>query len=94
MKLEIPLSLDDLPLSPEAVRVYVAIVRSIAEYQEFPTIERITSRCFGKRYALGKTHTNLALTELVKWNLVKGEPGNYQVTQPEEWKVPGVWYEA
>lgn len=89
MKLEIPCLMDDLPLSPEAVRVYVAIARSVAEYQEFPTIERITARCFGKRYALGRTHTTLALTELLKWNLVKGEPGSYQITQPEEWKVPG-----
>lgn len=90
MKIEIPLSLDDLPLSPEAIRVYFAIARSVAEYQEFPSIERITARCFGKKYALGKTHTNLALTELLKWNLIKGEPGNvYVITQPEEWKVPG-----
>ena len=89
MKLEIPCLMDDLPLSPEAVRVYFAIARSVAEYQEFPSVERITARCFGKRYALGKTHTNLALTELVKWNLVKGEPGSYAITQPEEWKVSG-----
>lgn len=89
MKIEIPLALDDLPLSPEAFRVYFAIARSVTEYQEFPTIKRITARCFGKKYALGRTHTTLALTELIKWNLVKGEPGSYQITQPEEWKVPG-----
>lgn len=89
MKIEIPCLMDDLPLSPEAFRVYFAIARSVAEYQEFPSVERITARCFGKRYALGRTHTNLALTELVKWNLVKGEPGSYTLTQPEEWKVPG-----
>lgn len=89
MKIEIPCSMDDLPLSPEAFRVYFNVACHVAEYQEFPSIERITARCFGKKYALGKTHTNLALTELVKWNLVKGEPGSYQITQPEEWKVPG-----
>ena len=89
MKIEIPLALDDLPLSPEAFRVYFAIARSMAEFEEFPSIESITARCFGKKYALGRTHTTLALTELIKWNLIKGEPGSYQITQPEEWKVPG-----
>ena len=88
-KFEIPEAIDDMPISPEAFRVYVAITRSVAEYQEFPSVERITARCFGKKYALGKTHTNLALTELIKWNLIKGESGNYQITQPDEWKVPG-----
>ena len=86
--LEIPPQIDDLPISPEAVRVYVAIARNIAEHQQFPSVQQITSRCFGKKYALGRTHTTLALTELVKWNLVKGEPGSYQITQPEEWVFP------
>jgi len=89
MKIEIPLFLDDIPLSPEAFRVYFSVACHIAEYGEFPSVERITARCFGKKYALGRTHTTLALTELVKWNLVKGEPGSYTLTQPEEWKVPG-----
>ena len=88
-KFEIPEAIDDMPISPEAFRVYVAIARSVAEYQEFPSIERITARCFNKKYALGKTHTNFALTELAKWNLIKGESGNYEITQPDEWKVPG-----
>ena len=88
MKVEIPLQLDDMPISPEAFRVYFAIACHVQQYEEFPSIERITSRCFGKKYALGKTHTNLALIELVKWNLINGEPGNYRVTQPDEWNVP------
>lgn len=87
--LEIPPQIDDLPISPEAVRVYVAIARSIAEHQEFPSIERITARCFGKKYALGKTHTNLALCELIKFNVIQGEADNFQVTEPEQWKFPG-----
>ena len=89
MKIEIPLFLDDMPLSPEAFRVYFSVACHIAEYGEFPSVERITARCFGKKYALGRTHTTLALTELTKWNLIKGEPGSYQITQPEEWKIPG-----
>ena len=89
MKVEIPLAIDELPISPEAFRVYFHIARSVAEYETVPTIEQITAQCFGKKYALGRTHTTLALTELIKWNLVKGEPGSYQITQPEEWKVPG-----
>jgi len=89
MKIEIPLFLDDIPLSPEAFRVYFSVACHIAEYGEFPSVERITARCCGKKYALGRTHTTLALTELVKWNLVKGEPGSYTLIQPEEWKVPG-----
>ena len=89
MKIEIPYLMDDLPLSPEAFRVYFAIASHLAQHQEFPSVERITARCFGKKYALGKTHTTLALTELVKWNLIKSEPDNFQITEPEEWKVPG-----
>lgn len=85
----IPLQIDDMPLSPEAFRVYFAIVRSLSEHQEFPPIERITSRCFGRKYALGSTHTNLALTELTTWNLIKGTPGNFEITQPSDWKNPG-----
>lgn len=89
MNLEIPPQIDDLPISPEAVRVYVAIARSIAEHQEFPSVQQITSKCFNKKYALGRTHTTIALTELIKWNLIQGEADNLQVTHPEEWKVPG-----
>lgn len=81
--------LDDLPLSPEAFRVYFSILCGIERDGQFPSVQQITSRCFNKRYALGRTHTEMALRELIKWNLVKGESGNYQVTQPEEWKVPG-----
>jgi hypothetical protein len=88
MKIEIPLFLDDMPLSPEAFRVYFAIARSMAEFEEFPSIEGITARCFGKKYALGRTHTILALTELIKWNLVR-EGDTLQVTNPQEWKTPG-----
>lgn len=88
MNLEIPPQIDDLPISPEAVRVYVAIARTIAEHQEFPSVQQITSRCFGKRYALGRTHTDMALRELIKWNLVR-EGDTLQVTNPQEWKTPG-----
>lgn len=89
MQIEIPLQLDDMPLSPEAMRVYFAIACHVQQYEEFPSIDRITARCFNKKYALGSTHTNFALIELVKWNLIKGESGNYEITQPEEWKIPG-----
>lgn len=89
MKVEIPLAIDELPISPEAFRVYFAIARSVAEYETVPSVEEITARCFGKKYALGRTHTTLALTELTKWNLIQGESDNLQVTRPEEWKLPG-----
>lgn len=89
MKIEIPIQLDDCPISPEAFRVYFAIARSVAELQEFPSVRSITSRCFGKKYALGQTHTRLALVELIKWNLVCVENENYRLTSPEEWKIPG-----
>ena len=85
----IPESVDDIPMSPEAFRVYFAIARSVAEYEEFPSIERITARCFGEKYALGSTHTKLALCELTKWNLISGESDIFRVTQPSEWKTPG-----
>lgn len=81
--------LDDLPLSPEAFRVYFSILCGIERDGQFPSISQITARCFGKKYALGKTHTNLAMCELLKWNLIQGESGNYQVTRPDEWKTPG-----
>ncbi len=89
MKIEIPVQLDDYRISPEAFRVYFAIARSVAEYQEFPSVQSITSRCFGKGYALGKTHARLALVELIKWNLVCVENENYRLTNPSEWKIPG-----
>lgn len=88
MKIEIPLFLDDIPLSPEAFRVYFSVACHIAEYGEFPSVERITARCFGKKYALGRTHTDMALRELIKWNLVR-EGDTLQVTNPQEWKTPG-----
>ncbi len=88
MKIEIPLFLDDMPLSPEAFRVYFSVACHIAEYGEFPSVERITARCFGKKYALGRTHTDMALRELIKWNLVR-EGDTLQVTNPQEWKTPG-----
>lgn len=87
--ISIPESVDDLPLSLEAFRVYFAIACHIANHETFPTIEQITAKCFGKQYALGKTHTRLALRELTKFGLVSGdfELENYTLVHPSKWEV-------
>ena len=90
--ISIPEALDDVPLSPEAFRVYFAIACHIANHETFPTVDQITSRCFGKRYALGKTHTRLALRELIKLGMVSGdiELENYTLVHPSKWEVEAV----
>ena len=87
--ISIPEALDDVPLSPEAFQVYFAIACHIANHETFPTIEQITAKCFGKQYALGKTHTRLALRELTKFGLVSGdfELENYTLVHPSKWEV-------
>ncbi|MEY3067529.1 MAG: Planktothrix phage PaV-LD [Cyanobacteriota bacterium] len=88
--IEIPIQIDDMPISPEAFRVYVAIARSVAEYQEFPSIDRIAARCFNKKYAAGKTHARLALRELIRLGLIQSdESGSYRVSRPGEWEMEG-----
>jgi hypothetical protein len=71
--ISIPESVDDIPMSPEAFRVYFSVVRHVVEHESFPTVQQITEKCFGKQYALGKTHTRLALRELTKFGLVSGD---------------------
>lgn len=88
MKIEIPLAIDDMPISPEAFRVYVAIARSVAEHQEFPSVRAITARCFGKKYALGSTHTDIALKELIKLKLINCEGEIYSLS--DDWMLEGV----
>ena len=87
--ISIPEIIDDLPLSPEVFRVYFAIACHIANHETFPTIEQITAKCFGKQYALGKTHTRLALRELIKLGMVSGdiELENYTLVHPSKWEV-------
>lgn len=84
----LPPELDDLPISPEAFRVYFAIATHIKKHEEFPSVQQITAKCFNKKYALGRTHTDMALRELIKWNLVQ-EGDTLQITNPQEWKTPG-----
>lgn len=89
--ISIPESIDDIPMSPEAFRVYFAVVRHIVEHETFPTVEQITRKCFDGRYALGKTHTRLALRELTKFGLVSGdiETEIYTLVHPDKWEVRG-----
>lgn len=87
--ISIPESVDDIPMSPEAFRVYFSVVRHIVEYETFPSIDQITGKCFGKQYALAKTHTRRATTELIKFGLVGGdtETENYSLIHPDKWEV-------
>lgn len=82
--------IDDMGISPEAFRVYFSIVCHIDRWEQFPSIQEITARCFNKRYALGRTHTDMALKELVTRGLVKRDGEDYSLTQPDEWAVEAV----
>lgn len=87
--ISIPESIDDIPMSPEAFRVYFSIVRHVVENETFPSVEQITGKCFDGRYALAKTHTRRALAELIKFGLVGGdiETENYSLIHPDKWEV-------
>ena len=89
MKILIPEELDDIGMSAEAFRVYFAIVCHIANHETFPTVDQITSKCFPRRRASGKTFTRLALRELIKLGMVSGdiETENYALVHPSKWEV-------
>jgi hypothetical protein len=84
--------IDDLPLSPEAFRVYFSVVRHVVENETFPTVQQITEKCFGRKYASGKTHTRRALSELIKFGLVSCDidTENYSLIHPDKWEVSAV----
>jgi len=90
--ISIPESVDDLPLSPEAFRVYFSVVRHVVENETFPTVEQITGKCFGRQYALRETHTRRALSELIKFGLVSCDidTENYSLIHPDKWEVSAV----
>lgn len=87
--ISIPEALDDVPLSPEAFRVYFNIVCHVSCRSYVPTIDQITAKCFSRRRAVGKTQTRLALRELIKLGMVSGdfELENYTLVHPSKWEV-------
>jgi hypothetical protein len=87
--ISIPESVDDLPLSPDAFRVYFSIICHVSCHETFPTVDQITSKCFSRRRASGKTQARLALRELIKLGMVSGdiETENYTLVHPSKWEV-------
>lgn len=104
LPLSIYYQVDDMPISPEAMRVYVHLVRRTGQNTTcWPSYASIGEACFSvgrKMTAESRRRAAMrALQELVKFNIVqiqkrqneKGEPlpNVYVLTEFTEWILPG-----
>lgn len=88
--------IDDLPISPEAFRVYFFLSRYTQQNNRWPSDALIGFKCFPDLiYGAAMRKLNEAIRELENWNLIYI---NYQdpsteswrvVTDSSEWKRPG-----
>jgi hypothetical protein len=95
--------LDDLPLSPNAFRLYCHLARRAGPGIAWPSYQTMGDKCFSTESdnaGTRRTWTIKAMKELVAFGLVKKElrqdevKGNksnvYYLTPRSEWKAPGI----
>jgi hypothetical protein len=94
-------SINDIPLSPEAFRVYFHLFCLIERDQQTqPSYREIGLHCFPSiEEDSARSKAIRATKELIDWNLIRVEKvktnqgfqsNHYELTNNSEWQIPGI----